>query len=98
MKRQRTVVDAWFKDERGEWAIMQDANLPILVTIGLSLVAAMALLINLMLAKFLGISAVLAFVYWSWLEITSGTNYFRRLLGWLGLLTAVVSGVYIVLH
>ncbi len=32
--------------------------------------------------------------YWSYLEITSGVNGFRRMLGWVGMLTALFLAIH----
>jgi hypothetical protein len=47
------------------------------------------------LAYGLGVAAL---GYWAYLEITSGVNPFRRMLGWLGMLLAINMAIHYVFY
>lgn len=76
---QPSLFDKTFRDDRGNLAVVQWPNLPILVW------AAAALLKQLPLSDRLAAAAdIIAFgtlFTWAWMELFQGVNYFRRFLG-----------------
>ncbi len=87
--KETTLFDRTFRDSEGKIVLAQMPNLPILVWLG-------ATLLNLIPATgniHIGLDA-LAFgslFTWAWLELFQGVNYFRRTLGFIVLVGALVS-------
>ncbi|HSX44303.1 MAG TPA: hypothetical protein VLE69_03340 [Candidatus Saccharimonadales bacterium] len=88
-QRARNSWNTFWRDKDGKVAIWQSPNIPLLSWV-----------VFLMLAKlftsgqlhrgFAFLSTASIFI-WSYLEITSGKSYFRRLLGLVVLLSIIVS-------
>ena len=69
----------FFKDKHGEVVIGQKPNGPIVVwavTFGISFLP-----LPEVVAQIIALISFGALFTWCWLELTSGVNYFRRLLG-----------------
>ena len=87
-----TLFDRFFRDDKGNIVIVQPPNLPILICF-----AATALYLfstTAVLEHLFGAIAFGTFFTWAWMELFQGVNYFRRMLGLLGLLGAIASQVY----
>ncbi len=86
--KETTLFDRTFRDSEGKIVLAQMPNLPILVWLG-------ATLLNLIPSTgniHIGLDA-LAFgslFTWAWLELFQGVNYFRRTLGFIVLVGALV--------
>ena len=80
----------FFKDSKGQIVIFQTPNLPLICWLLLTL---FNLLWSNNQPKIHNFFNLLSFGFiftWSWLEITSGVNYFRKALGLLVIIMAVV--------
>ncbi len=79
-----------FLTKEGRIVIGQPPNGPVLVATGLSVLAFLARhTIHGAPALWLSRAAALAWIYWSALEVTTGVNPFRRLLGTVVLLLSL---------
>lgn len=92
MSRKQTFLDKTFKDKNGQLALTAAPNLPIIIW-AVALVAA-KLIGHGALHTALSLIAFGAIIIWAVLEITSGVNYFRRVLG----LVVLVFTLYNHLH
>ncbi|MDD1650827.1 MAG: hypothetical protein LUO80_10610 [Methylococcaceae bacterium] len=72
-------IDRCFRDQQGRVVIAQFPNWPLWTWAGASLLQ--WVIPGGPLTTFLGLVSLSAIVYWSLLEIFSGVNYFRRVLG-----------------
>ncbi len=84
-----TLFDRTFRDSEGKIVLAQMPNLPILVWLATSLLNLIPSTGNI----HIGLDA-LAFgslFTWAWLELFQGVNYFRRTLGFIVLVGALVS-------
>ncbi len=84
-----TLFDRLFRDGAGQIVIWQPPNLPILIW-------ASAMLLKLVFQTgqvklVLDLLAFSSLLYWSFLEITQGVNYFRRDLGVFVLIALIIS-------
>lgn len=90
MAKQKKIVDIFldiFKDDQGKFVIAQKPNLPIIVW---ALGTLFGLFIdNGSLGRAIDIIALTSIIYWALLEVVSGLNLFRKLLGSLVLLLIV---------
>lgn len=91
--KQPTLVDRIFRDSEGNIVIAQMPNLPILV-------GSTALFLHLILPSSniqiaLGLVGFGALFTWAWLELFDGVNYFRRSLGFIGLVSLIALGLYL---
>lgn len=84
-----TAFDRTFKDNQGNLAIFQKPNLPSMV--GLAALLFSISPISPFLQTLFGAIAYGAIFTWSWLELFQGVNYFRRILGLVVLVIAIVS-------
>jgi hypothetical protein len=84
-----TLFDRLFRDGTGEIVIGQPPNLPIVIWVSAMLLKLVFKTGQIKLAlDLLGFSSLL---YWSFLEITQGVNYFRRDLGTIVLIALMIS-------
>lgn len=88
---ENTLFDRTFRDSQGQIVLAQMPNLPILVWLA-------ATLLNLIFANsniHTGLDAIAfgSLFTWAWLELFTGVNYFRRVLGLAVLLGAIASGL-----
>ena len=88
------IIDKVFKDKDGKVVLGQAPNLPIILAMAFwvpSLIINTGVLHSLLYLLFLGFLG-----WWAMLEILQGVNYFRRLLGLLGLIyiTARLIEIY----
>jgi hypothetical protein len=84
-----TLFNRLFRDGTGAIVIGQPPNLPILIWVSATL---LKLVIKTGQVKiFLDLLAFSSLLYWSFLEITQGVNYFRRDLGVIVLLALIIS-------
>ncbi len=84
----RSFVDRCIRDTDGRLSLFQAPNLPI------SIWFVMLLLTHLTSGKLQSLASLLGFgalFTWAWLEIFEGSNYFRRLLGVIVLVAAVMN-------
>jgi hypothetical protein len=84
-----TLFDRLFRDAAGQFVIWQPPNLPILVWVSATLLKLVFQNGQVKLA--LDILAFSSLLYWSFLEITQGVNYFRRDLGVVVLIALIIS-------
>jgi hypothetical protein len=84
-----TLFDRLFRDGSGEIVIGQAPNLPIIVWISATLLKLVFTTGQTKIA--LDILAFGSLLYWSFLEITQGVNYFRRDLGVIVLIALIAS-------
>ena len=84
-----TLFDRLFRDGTGEIVIGQPPNLPILIWVSATL---LKLVFKTGQVKIgLDLLAFSSLLYWSFLEITQGVNFFRRDLGVVVLLAIIIS-------
>jgi hypothetical protein len=79
----------FFKDNKGQIVIFQTPNAPL---IGWMILTILSLLLGNNHPRIHYLFGMLSFGFiftWAWLEITSGVNYFRRVLGLVVLIIAV---------
>ncbi|WP_310429068.1 hypothetical protein [Chamaesiphon sp. VAR_48_metabat_135_sub] len=74
-----TLFDRLFRDAAGQIVIWQPPNLPILIWVSATLLKLVFQTGQVKLV--LDLLAFSSLLYWSFLEITQGVNYFRRDLG-----------------
>ena len=78
MKRQRSLWDKIWKNNRGEVVIYQRPNLPL---IGRMVLTAGSLFLDGRPADVAWYAGLLSLAVWAGLELLQGVNYFRRALG-----------------
>lgn len=89
--QEASLFERFFYDDQGNLVIAQPPNLPILVWLGASLIK--------LIVKTGSTYAVLdaiafgSLFTWAWLELFQGVNYFRRTLGLIVLIGAIVSRI-----
>ena len=84
-----TLFDRLFRDGTGEIVIGQPPNLPILIWVSATL---LKLVFKTGQVKIgLDLLAFSSLLYWSFLEITQGVNFFRRDLGVVVLIAVIIS-------
>jgi hypothetical protein len=84
-----TLFDRLFRDGTGEIVIGQPPNLPILIWLSATLLKLVFKTGQVNIA--LDLLAFSSLLYWSFLEITQGVNYFRRDLGVVVLIAIIIS-------
>lgn len=84
-----TLFDRLFRDGTGEIVIGQLPNLPILIWGSATLLKLVFKTGQVKLG--LDLLAFSSLLYWSFLEITQGVNYFRRDLGTIVLIALIIS-------
>jgi hypothetical protein len=84
----RSLWDKTWKDRRGKVVIWQTPNIPL---IGWAVLTFLSLLFSGRQADIFSWLGSASLIIWSLLEISKGANYFRRALGLLVLVTAVMS-------
>ena len=84
-----TLFDRLFRDAAGQIVIWQPPNLPILIWGSATLLKLVFQTGQVKLV--LDLLAFSSLLYWSFLEITQGVNYFRRDLGVVVLIASIVS-------
>jgi hypothetical protein len=84
-----TLFDRLFRDGTGEIVIGQAPNLPIVIWVSATLLKLVFKTGQVKIA--LDLLAVSSLLYWSFLEITQGANYFRRDLGVVVLIALIIS-------
>lgn len=85
------VWDRFWKDKHGKVVLWQNPNIPLWTWI-----IATALTYLLPTGKPQDIAKIIAFgaiFAWSWLEISSGVNYFRRTLGLIVLILSILGQI-----
>jgi hypothetical protein len=89
--QEASLFDRFFHDDRGNLVIVQPPNLPILVWLGVSLLK----LIVKTGSTYVVFDAIAfgSLFTWAWLELFQGVNYFRRTLGLIVLIGAIVSRI-----
>jgi hypothetical protein len=84
-----SLIDKFFRDKNGERVLLQPPNLPI---VGWFIFTVLEKLVDdgqlNTLASLLAFGCVFT---WAWLELFSGANYFRRLLGLLVLVAVITN-------
>jgi hypothetical protein len=84
-----TLFDRLFRDGTGEIVIGQPPNLPIVIWVSATLLKLVFKTGQVNIA--LDLLAFSSLLYWSFLEITQGANYFRRDLGVVVLIALIIS-------
>ena len=84
-----SLFDRLFRDSTGEIVVAQAPNLPILLWVAATLLKLVVKTGQLKIA--LDVIAFGSLSYWSFLEISQGTTYFRRDLGIVVLIAIVTS-------
>jgi hypothetical protein len=84
-----TLFDRLFRDATGQIVIGQPPNLPILIWVSATLLKLVFKMGKVKLV--LDLLAFSSLLYWSFLEITQGVNYFRRDLGVVVLIALIAS-------
>lgn len=85
----QSFIDSTFKDKDGKWAIVQPPNWPIIFWAFFKVLGYLHISSNFKNGfEFLSTSFLFL---WAYLELTSGVNYFRRVLGLAVLLGIIVS-------
>jgi hypothetical protein len=84
-----TLFDKLFRDATGQIVIGQPPNLPILIWVSATLLKLVFKTGQVKLG--LDLLAFSSLLYWSFLEITQGVNYFRRDLGVVVLIALIAS-------
>ncbi|MCY7368108.1 MAG: hypothetical protein LH474_08145 [Chamaesiphon sp.] len=84
-----TLFDRLFRDGTGEIVMSQPPNLPILIWGAATLLKLFFKTGQIKIA--LDLLAFSSLLYWSFLEITQGANYFRRDLGIVVLIALIIS-------
>lgn len=92
MKKPQTLFERIFSDANGNIVIVQFPNAPLLLWIGLSLLRIYPFSSTIVIG--LGLLANSFLFVWAYLEITSGVNYFRRILG--AIIFLVIASSYFV--
>ncbi len=85
----KTFVDKCFKDKRGKLVLAQKPNVPLwgwIISTVLSYVFSKGKVHNLF--QIMAFGSLFA---WAYLEITSGINYFRRVLGAIVLIVIIIN-------
>ena len=91
MGKLRELINKTVKDPRGRITLAQSPNLPLLIFLVFSVLAIIFRhSSSTLLFKPLAFGAIFV---WSWMEIFSGINYFRRILGIVVLLMSLSSAV-----
>lgn len=85
---QRSLWSKIWRDKRGRIVVWQMPNVPL---IAWAVLTVLSLLVNGRSADFLYWLGSAALIIWSLLEIFKGVNYFRRALGLLVLILALIS-------
>ncbi|WP_373545422.1 hypothetical protein [Chamaesiphon sp.] len=86
-----TFLDAIFRDDKGNFVIIQPPNLPIIIWFTASILKLVFSKGNLYTG--LDFVAVGALTIWSFLEIFQGVNYFRKGLGVVVLIGLIASRI-----
>ena len=84
-----TLFDRLFRDSAGQIVIWQPPNLPIVIWVSATLLKLVFQTGSVKIG--LDILAFSSLLYWSFLEITQGVNYFRRDLGVIVLIALIIS-------
>lgn len=83
---QQSVVHQFFRDDEGNFALLQVPNTPLIVAM---VSAVLQLLTNGGFSDFAGLIFFGSLFTWSWLEIAYGVSLFRRVLGAIVLIAIV---------
>lgn len=86
---ENTLFDKTFRDDRGNLAIAQKPNLPILVWLGATILQ--FFLPDGNIHQVVDVLAFGSLFTWAWLELFKGINYFRQALGLVVLLAVIAS-------
>jgi len=88
----RTVYDRWFKNSKGELALTDTPNAPIITFVIAAVIAFLPIPISKYAASAVAYGALFT---WAWLEVFQGVNYFRRTLGALvGMILVSVTAIF----
>jgi len=91
MRSRQTFVEKCYKDADGKVTLAQIPNLPIIVWLVMALLGWLVSSGTLHdVASVVGFGALFT---WAWMELFSGANYLRRLLGLIVLLASIYSRV-----
>ena len=82
----KTFVDKCIRNDKGEITVFQKPNLPILVWVMATIITKFS---HGSIQNFFSIIAFGSLFTWGWLELFSGANYLRKILGLLILCLAV---------
>jgi hypothetical protein len=89
MSTLKIIYDKLFIDKNGRFVVAQIPNLPILLWLTCLFID--KLILNKTISTAVSVIGTCALIYWAYLEITSGANYFRRILGILVLAYTIFS-------
>lgn len=73
------LIEKLLKDKNGRIVLIQKPNIYIWIWLGLYLIA--KIIDDKETKTGLQIAGNIILLYWAWLEVSQGVNYFRRLLG-----------------
>jgi hypothetical protein len=89
--KQQTFIDRCYRDKNGKVVIGQKPNLPILIWISTIFIIFFTEGRLYTLIDLVGFGALFT---WAWLELFDGVNYFRRVLGFIVLISLIYSRAY----
>ncbi len=92
--KETTLFDRTFRDSEGKIVIAQMPNLPLLV--GLAATLLQFLLPSGKIQIGAELVAFGALFTWAWQELFEGVNYFRRALGFIGLVSLLALGLNLI--
>jgi hypothetical protein len=84
-----SLLDKIFRDSEGNLVIAQPPNLPLLVWLGATV--AKFIPASSLVSSIIDTIAFGALFTWAWLELFTGVNYFRRVLGLIVLGVVILS-------
>lgn len=82
------IWDKFWRDDQGRVVIWQSPNWPLIVW---AIFTFLSLFFSGKVSHGLSYAGTAALIYWSYLEIFKGANYFRRLLGLLILAYSIIT-------
>jgi len=89
MTNKQTFIDKCYKDKSGKVVIVQSPNIPIIGWLICKLLGYMSFSERILTGvAFVGTALLFT---WAYLELTSGVNYLRRLLGFAILLMLIIA-------
>jgi hypothetical protein len=91
MSKPQRFVDKCFKDKDGQVVLTQSPNVSIIAFVFFSFIG--IVFHNGILGYLTKVLAFGSIFVWSWLELLKGVNYFRRALGLVAIILAVLSAV-----
>ncbi len=91
MANPKIIFDRFFKNKEGRVVLFQAPNVPIVIWV-LSIVLN-RIIKDQDISRYLGYIGFGALIFWAGLEIVYGASYFRRTLGLVILLVAIISRI-----